>query len=314
MDFLEVLVRAPAILTEGSVIERLRRDPAVELDPFVLHSAFIYDPLKRATLQAIYRQYLGIGHASRLPMLVLTPTWRANPERLMRAGLEGKDLNGDCARFLAQLRREYRGYARRVFIGGLMGCKGDAYRPQEALPRKEAVLFHRAQAEALGSAGVDFLIASTLPAMSEALGMSEAMAGLGLPYIMSFIVGPQGALLDGTPLHEAISSMDREISRPPAAYMVNCVHPSAFRTAFAHEAKRMPSLAVRLVGLQANTSAKSPQELENRPVLDTEEPEVFADAMLTLNRDLGIRVLGGCCGTDQRHIQLLAERWVKRQS
>jgi homocysteine S-methyltransferase len=179
---------------------------------------------------------------------------------------------------------------------------------------KKPTLFHRAHAEALASAGVDFLIASTLPAVPEALGMSEAMAGLGLPYIMSFIIGPQGTLLDGMPLHEAVASIDREITAPPAAYMVNCVHASAFRTAFLHEAIQMPRLAVRLVGLQANTSAKSPQELEGCPSLDTEEPEVFAEAMLALNRDLGIRVLGGCCGTDQRHIQLLATRWAERQA
>ena len=133
VDFVTALRESPIILTEGALIERLRRDPAVSLDPHVLHAGFVYDEGGREALRGLYRQYLDIGLAADLPMIVCTPTWRANPVRLRQAGLADRDVNGDGARFVAAIRDEYGAYARRVFVGGLIGCTGDAYKPEEGL-------------------------------------------------------------------------------------------------------------------------------------------------------------------------------------
>ena len=197
MRFLEALASGPPILAEGSVVERLRRDPEVRLDPSIAHAGFIYEPRAAAALERLYRGYLEIGRAARLPMLCLTPTWRANPERLRLAGLHERDVNGDAVRFLERIRADY---GRAVYLGGLTGCYGDAYRPEEALTAGDAARFHRPQAQALASAGVDFLLASTLPAADEALGIARAMSPLGVPYLLSFIITGDGTLLDGTPL------------------------------------------------------------------------------------------------------------------
>lgn len=128
-------------------------------------------------------------------MLLSTPTWRAGRQRITAVGLTGRDLNGDNSRFLAELRDSYGDYAQQVAICGPMSCRGDAYSPAEA-----AAEFHTWQADALAAAGVDFLLAATLPALSEAIGLAQAQAATGQPYVISFVARPEGTLLDGTPL------------------------------------------------------------------------------------------------------------------
>jgi homocysteine S-methyltransferase len=314
MNLAALLRTAPAILTEGAVIERLRRDPAVKLDPHVMHAAMIYTPSARAVLEGIYRQYFEIGRSYGLPMLVGTPTWRANPERLRAAGLAERDVNGDAVRFLQSVRAEYGPYAGSVFLAGLLGCRGDAYDPGAALNAPEAVAFHQVQARALVAAGVDGLLAAALPAATEALGMAQALAaaaGEAVPYILSFIIRPTGTLLDATPLGEVVAQIDAQVTPPPAGYMVNCVHPAIFGAALERELARCPTLGARLLGLQGNTSRLSPEELDGAARLDTEEPEVFARELLAVRRRFGLRIVGGCCGTDARHMRGVAAGLVR---
>lgn len=307
VSFPDLLATAPVILGEGAVIERLRRNPAIILDPHVVNSALIYQPASRAVLADICREYLEIGRQFDLPLLLSTPTWRASRERIAAAGLSGRDLNGDNARFLAGLRREYGDYGRKVVICGLLSCKGDAYQPAEALAASVAREYHRWQADALAASGVDFLLASTLPAQSEALGLAQALAATGLPYVISVLVRPGGTLLDGTPLADAIAAIDAASSPKPLAYMVNCTHASVFRQALLQESNAVPLVRERIIGLLANTSSLSPEELDNSTELAEEEPSVFGQTVAALHRDFGMRILGGCCGTDDRHIRCLAE-------
>jgi homocysteine S-methyltransferase len=308
-DFARAVRHEPFILFEGAVIERLRRDPAVRLDPHVLHTGLVYDPEGRAALERVYRSYLDVGRTYSLPMVVLTPTWRANAESVRRAGLgDFVRVNHDAVRFLAQIRDSYAEDGAPIWIAGLVGSRGDAYKPEQALDAAEAARFHAPQALALAEAGVDLLMAATLPALSEAVGLARALAATGLPYILSFVIRPTGTLLDGTPLHRAVEQIDTAGHATPIAYMINCVHPSVFEQALRHETDRAPWLRTRMLGLQANTSPKSPEELDNAPHLETEMPGTFADAMIRLHTELGIEALGGCCGTDHRHITHIARR------
>lgn len=308
MTFPDAIRDASVLLTEGAIVERLRRGTGIRLDPHVVNAGMIYEPEGRAALERIYRGYIDIGQAFGLHMILLTPTWRANPDRLRAAGLADRDVNGDGFRFLDSIRQSYGDYADRVFIGGLMGCAGDAYDPAEALAQEKAASFHRTQAQALADAGVDFLLASTLPAAGEAVGIAAAMASCGIPYIPSFIIRPTGTLLDGTPLHEVVARIDTDVDPAPLGYMVNCTHPSVFAEAMERETGRSPSLSKGMLGLQANASALSPEELDNLDHVDkAESPEEFAEAMLKVHRRFGIKILGGCCGTDDRHIRCIAE-------
>ena len=306
--FPEFLSRHPCILGEGAVIERLRRQPDTPLDPFLANSAFVYEPALRTALGAIYRQYLQAGQAHNLPLLLSTPTWRANEENIAAAGLAGRPVNADNVHLLQSLRAEAGPYAARVVIGGLVGCRGDAYRPEEALGESAAREFHSWQAEQLAAAGVDFLLGITLPALSEARGLAAALAATGRPYVISFVARPTGTLLDGTPLKEAIAAIDSHVRPNPAAYLINCTHPDFARAALGHPDNSSSLVRQRIIGLLANTAALSPEALDGHEHLVGEEPARFAAAMLGLHRDFGLKILGGCCGTDDRHIRCLAER------
>ncbi len=296
------------ILGEGAVIERLRRNTDFELDPFIVNSAFIYDPKKRSALETIYRQYLDIGFNYDLPLLLSTPTWRAGRKRIAAAGYEGTDVNGDNFRFLDALRTSYGAYSQKVVICGLLSCQGDAYNPKEALEIDVAHDFHTWQAMNLAEAGVDFLLAATLPALSEATGLASALAATGKPYIVSFVIRPEGTLLDGIPLKDAIAAIDATVIPRPTAYLVNCTHVSIFRSAILHEVNSSSLVRERLVGLLANTAALNPEELDNSNGLVTEEPEIFGQTVAGLHGELGMKILGGCCGTDHRHIRQLAKQ------
>lgn len=311
LPFPELLAASPVVLGEGAVIERLRRD-GVPLDPHVVNSALVYDAAGRDALARICRQYLKIGRESGLPLLLSTPTWRASRDRIAAAGLSGRDLNGDNFRFLDGLRREYGDYGRRVVICGLLSCRGDAYRPAEALPAGEAQGYHAWQAERLARAGVDFLLAATLPALGEALGLARALAATGLPYLVSFVVRPEGTLLDGTPLGDALAAIDGAVTPRPLAYMVNCTHASFFRSAFLHAAGVSDNVRERVIGLLANTAALAPEELDDSADLVEEPPERFGRSVAALHHDLGLRIVGGCCGTDDRHIRCLARELTGR--
>jgi homocysteine S-methyltransferase len=311
-NFVEMFEKSPVVLTEGSMVERIRRHPSVELDPWIAHAGLIYEEKGREVLAQLYGEYIDIGYQYNLPFMALAPSWRANPERLRQSPYSMRThINRDCVDFLKDIRATYGEYAQSIFIGGMMACKGYAYRPEEALLQEEAALFHREQAEALAKSGVDFIKVATLPAMSEAYGIASALSRYNLPYILSFVIRREGTLLDGSPIHQAVEIIDAETDPPPYFYMINCVHPTIFEQALGHEEKYSSTLRTRILGLQANTSSKSPEELDNLGYLDTSEPKEFAELMVTLHRRFGIKVLGGCCGSVDRHIAEIAKRLFK---
>lgn len=310
-DFFE---QQPCILGEGAVIERLRRNSGYDLDPDIVNSAFIYNDAKRAALEAIYRQYLDVGSQYGLPMLLSTPTWRASQERIASAGYAGTDVNGDNFRFLDELRSEYGSYAHKVVVCGLLSCRGNAYDHAEALAVDAAQNFHAWQVQRLAETGVDFLLAATLPALSEATGLALALAATGKPYIISFVARPEGTLLDGTPFTDAFATIDDTIDPRPLAYMINCTHASIFKSALMDESNSSSYVRRRIVGLLANTAALTPEELDSSDSLVEEAPEVFGRSVAALKADLGMKILGGCCGTDDRHIRALAQRLAESYS
>ncbi len=229
---------------------------------------------------------------------------------MRRAGLGGEEAVRRLNREAAMMLREIRAGSnyRPVHIAGVIGPGGDAYRPQESLSSGQAREYHGLQADALAGSGVDFLYAPTFPAVEEALGASLAMGETGLPYVVSFVLRRDGRVLDGTPLHAAIERIDGAASPAPLFYSLSCVHPSIAAGAPRDEAVFSDLVARRLNEFKANASSLSPEELVQLDHPEGDDPERFADEMWQIHRDFGLRVLGGCCGTDDRHIRALALR------
>jgi homocysteine S-methyltransferase len=303
----ERIAQRQLVLTEGAVIERLRRSAHVVVDPEVANTALVYDAAGREALRRIWRSYLDVARDSKLPMIVCAPTWRATPERLKRAGLPpASQVCAEAVDLVRELRLEYAADTERIYVAGLMGCRGDAYRPDDALTAPAAQAFHAEQAHALAEARVDLIVAATLPCAREALGLARAIAATGVPYIVGFVVRADGSLLDGEPLGDAVARLDDGLGQPPLGYAGTCVHPDIFDAALetlgSHE---------RFVALQGNASRLSPEELDGRAEIDTDSPESFAKSAAAVVERFGLSIVGGCCGTDERHIRALAETIVR---
>jgi homocysteine S-methyltransferase len=289
------------VLTEGAIIEALANGDNADLHEILLNAPLIYTQEGRAALEALYRSYLDIAQGAERPILVGTPTWRANSERIAAAGLD-RNLNADATAFMHKLRDSYGDWAPNILLAGLMGVKNDAYQPGEALDIVSAAEFHIRQADWLAEAGVDLLLAATVPAVTEATGMARAMAQTGRPYVVSFVINRRGRILDSTPLGTAIDQVDQACTPVPVGYMINCAHPE-----FLGSAAVPPALWHRLIGIQGNASTMDHDQLDTKPGHHEDDLTAWGEAMLALRRRLGLTILGGCCGTTPAHIAYLAE-------
>jgi homocysteine S-methyltransferase len=296
MDLSTHIARRETILTEGSVYEILRRDPRVHFDEHIAHAGLIYDEHARRLLAGIHRQYFDIAHRHNLPFLAFTDTWRASGERIAKSPFRGRNVNRDNVAFL-------RAVVSGAFVGALTGPRGDAYRPHEAPSFDEALRVHAFQIEQLAECGVDLLMAATLPAFPEAKAIAQLMSRSGVPWMLSFVVRAEGVLLDQSPLADVIAAIDDTTPVPPLGYSINCVHPSiaqqALSTIPAHARRRV-------VAFQGNTSLLSPEEIDGAPEIDTVHPRTYADAVAALRASSEVCVVGGCCGTDERHMEAVA--------
>lgn len=290
----------PLVLMEAAIVERLRRSKHVQLHPELVHSTLLYQHTGRIELARLYTEYIGVASAARLPFLMSTPTWRANHERVLEADIS-QSINADAVKFLQEI-RDLEGAAASIKIGGTIGCKNDCYLPQEALTSIDAEQFHAWQIEQLAQGGVDYLIAVTLPALEEALGIARAMANTGVPYFISFVIDRSGCVLDGTQLIDAIDEIDNQAVVSPLGYMVNCSYPT-----FLCADKQPERLFERFMGYSANASSLDHCDLDGAEQLESEGVSEWGDSMLELNERYGVRVLGGCCGTDAQHLKYIAK-------
>lgn len=295
----ELLATHPRILAECAIAERLRRRPGITLHPTLFNTPLIYGPDEaRAAMASLYEEYLRTAAEARLPLLLTAPTWRLDATRVAAAGVPAS-INVDAVSFLLALRDRHSSPAP-VLVGALTGPKNDCYRPDLAPDASGAEAFHSPQVETLASTGADFLLAQTLPSTREALGIGRAMAATDKPYLISFCTGPDGKVLDGTPLPEAIDTLDQQLTRRPAGYFVNCTHPRFLLDACE------PGTLDRLVGIQANGSSRDVTKLDGASATEADPVDDWARAMLELHRKHDVRVLGGCCGTSLPHLQALA--------
>jgi S-methylmethionine-dependent homocysteine/selenocysteine methylase len=307
MTFKEAVRFYPHIITEGSIIERLKREFNYPLDDALSNALMIYDDTGKSLLEKIYREYLDIAELSDFPIMLLTPTWRTNSDRTKIANVDMKNINTDAFLFVDNIRRSYGSFSEKIFIGGLTGCKGDAYKPEEALSENDSYHFHKEQMQILADAGVDFLFASTLPALTEAIGIAKAMSETEKDYVISFVIRDNGKLLDGTLLTDAIKIIDDSVPTPPLFYLTNCIHPDVLHKSFINLKDEDDILKKRLFGIQANASSKSPEELDTLENLDADSPANWAIGMVDLNKKYNLKILGGCCGTDARFISSIVE-------
>ena len=183
-----------------------------------------------------------------------------------------------------------------------LGSYNDCYKPKESLQQNDAYSFHSWQIEKLSKEGIDYLMAATLPSVSEATGIALAMEKTKTPYFISFVINRTGKILDESSLETAFDQIDGKCTIPPMGYMVNCAYPSFLNV---HEQPK--SVIQRLIGFQGNSSALDHEKLDRSSALRSDPLEDWGDKMVELNKKYGLKILGGCCGTNVNHLKYIAK-------
>ena len=262
----------------------------------------------RAELRRYVDEHVRVARDAGLGIVVDTPTWRASSDWGARLGHDAQalaTLNRRGAQLVDDARRGVDDVP--VVVSGCLGPRGDGYVPDASTTPQEAADYHRPQVEAFAGSPADLVSALTLTGVAEAVGIVDAARAAGLPVVVSFTVETDGRLPDGTPLGDAVRALDDATGAAAAYVMVNCAHPDHLAPAVDPSADWWP----RLRGLRANASRLSHAELDAAPELDPGDPVELARQLAAL-RPLGVTVLGGCCGTDVRHIRALAAEVVRR--
>ena len=301
MNIVEIIKQSPLILTECAISERLRRMSDVQLHPVLFNSPLIYDDAGRIRLTEVYSEYRNIALKAKLPILLCAPTWRLDRERIESTGI-CPSLNKDAVTFMLELKEQWQQPHSPLLTGALLAPKNDCYSPAAALDRNDARNFHSWQIDQLVESGVEIIIAQTFPALSEACGLADALSKTDIPYIISFVINRFSLILDGTPLAEAIAVIDQTVVRKPLGYMVNCVYPT-----FICPDRQPAEIFRRLLGIQANASSKDHGQLDGSETLQQDPLPDWRDQMLILNKRYGVKILGGCCGTDGTYLRSLTD-------
>ncbi|MBP3544159.1 MAG: homocysteine S-methyltransferase family protein [Lachnospiraceae bacterium] len=303
MNFTDCINQNKMILMEGALGERLKREYGLTFDEDVVMAALVYQEEGRRALKNIWNEYVDTARKYKLPFIATTPTRRVNQERVEDSEYSEAIIEDN----ILLLREVWEASGIEMYVGGMMGSKGDAYTGRGALDEAEAFEFHRWEAERFAKAKADFLFAGIVPTLPEAAGMARAMELTGLPYLISFTIQADGRLIDGTTITDAIQYIDSVTERNPLCYMTNCVHPSIVRKALCQPFNQNDTVRARFLGIQGNTSPLSYAELDGSKDLKCSDPEAFAIEMMRLRDISNIKIFGGCCGTDNRHMECVAK-------
>lgn len=297
-------------LTDGGMETTLIFHEGWDL-PFAEAFVLVGSDKGRSAILDYFDRYLPIAQAEGTGFILESPTWRANPDWGREAGYDLPSLsaaNHQSIELMRAVRAAYESDALPIVISGCMGPRRDGYQADVSMSAAEAAGYHGWQARELAEAGVDMISAFTMTNINEAIGIAQAARGAGCPAVISFTVETDGRIPAGETLAEAIEAVDAATDDYPAYYMVNCAHPTHFLPVFEPGARWMR----RLKGLRANSSCKSHAELDNSPELDTGDPEQlgreYRDIVAAFPQ---ITVLGGCCGTDHRHIASIGSKCCK---
>lgn len=264
----------------------------------------------RRRLRRYFERHAEIARNAGCGFIAEAPTWRANPDWARKLGYDSDALaaiNRSAIILLADL-RDRGGWGRGDYlISGCIGPRRDGYDASDALSAEEAERYHAEQIASFARAAADLVSAMTLTNAAEAIGITRAARNAGIAVVISFTLETDGRLPSGERLGEAILKVDALTGHGPAHYMVNCAHPTHLEHALE---PGIPWLG-RLRGFRANASRKSHAELDAATELDDGDPDELASEYAALTARLPeLTILGGCCGTDERHIEQIARACI----
>lgn len=259
------------------------------------------------TLRKYFRTYGALAKKFNVGLILESPTWRANPDWGEKLGYSTDalaDANEKSVRLLEEIRSEFETERTPIVISGCVGPRGDGYIPDTAMSGDEAENYHRTQIETFAGTSADLVTAMTMNYVEEAIGIARAAKHANMPVVISFTVETDGNLPTGQALGSAIKQVDDATAGYPAYYMLNCAHPSHFKNMVRGD----ESWAARIRGLRANASKMSHAELNEASELDAGSPSELGQEYAAISKQQlkHLNVMGGCCGTDDRHVEQIA--------
>ncbi|HEY6126431.1 MAG TPA: homocysteine S-methyltransferase family protein [Steroidobacteraceae bacterium] len=298
-------LRNTLFLTDGGLETTLVFHDRMELPHFAA-----FDLLRTAAgverLRSYFETYTRIALDHRLGLVLEAPTWRANADWGAKLGYDAAalaDVNRMSIGLLLEVRAALETPATPIVISGNLGPRGDGYRADARMSVEEAMRYHSAQVETFAATDADMIGAFTMNYVEEAVGIALAARAHTMPLALSFTVETDGNLPSGQPLAEAIERVDAETDEYPVYYMINCAHPSHFEGIL----DELGAKVRRVRGLRANASRRSHAELDASTDLDAGDPVTLGSEYRALQRKLpALTVVGGCCGTDDRHVAAIA--------
>lgn len=292
-------------LTEGGIGTTLIHKVGVDLPHFATY-ALLQTEAGTALLRRCFAPYFETARRHDAGIIVDSNTWRASRDWGDRLGYSKPALaeaNHKAIRLLEDFRSEYQTPMTPVVISACMGPRGSAYSASTRMTLAEALAYHREQVETLAGTTADVISAMTMNDPVEAAAIALAAREFDMPAVVSFTVETDGRLITGATLAEAVRFVDDATDGYPAYYMLNCAHVTHFEQALADGGEWVE----RLRGLRSNSSAKSHAELDEASTLDEGDPETLGrQYRALLARFPHINIVGGCCGTDERHASCIA--------
>ena len=262
-----------------------------------------------AAIKDYYRKHAAIAKKYDVGFILDSLTYRASSDWADELGYTTRglaEMNHKAIDLLREVGQEFESASCRMVLSGCLGPRGDAYMPDGKMTPEQAEQYHIEQIKTLDEAGVDMISALTLNEADEAIGITRAAMSLNIPVVISFSVETNGKLLNGGSLKDAIKKVDLATDTGPAYYMINCAHPSHFDFIFDDQ-----DWAKRIRGIRANASCKSHAELANSETLEDGDPVELGEQYAQLaNRFKQLNVFGGCCGTNQRHVEEICKAVV----
>ncbi len=288
-------------MTDGGLETTLIFHDQVDL-PYFAAFDLLKDDKGTAVLHRYYACYAELARTHGLGLVLEAPTWRANPDWAAKLDYDSvtlADANRKAISLLLKIRAQYETPQTRIVISGNLGPRGDGYKPGACMSASEAQDYHAPQIETFAQTDADMVAAFTMNYVEEAIGIAAAAKTFAMPLALSFTVETDGRLPSGQTLEEAITRTDEASDGYPVYYMINCAHP----THFEHILRGSGAWLQRIRGLRANASRRSHAELDESADLDAGDAEelgmLYGALRTTLPR---LSVVGGCCGTDHRHV------------
>lgn len=299
-------------LTDAGLETDLIFNHNVDIPEFAAHT-LLAESAGRSALTQYLRGFLALAKQHQTGFILDSQTWKAHSHWSDELGMSEQELaaaNWDAINFIADLRDEHASNDGAIVLNAVIGPCGDAYAPESIIPANQAEEYHAQQLGWLAGTDVDMVTAMTFTQASEAEGIVKAANKLDLPIIVSFTVETDGRLPTGQSLLEAIREVDTNTRGGAAYFMVNCAHPDHFA-----DVLHGSSWLQRIKGLRCNASRCSHAELDEAETLDAGDPRELAELYVAICKRLPwINVLGGCCGSDLRHVSAIAAAVVAKSS